>query len=426
VSALLRLPVPPVSDRRVAVRLAPDALRQVRGGHPWVFDRSIRSTSHDAAAGDLAVVFDERRRFVALGLWDPGSPLRMRVLHRERSVPVDEAFWRARVAAALERRRDLVASADGPIASRTTAYRCLHGEGDGVPGLVVDRYEGTLVAKLYTTAWLPHLPAVLAPLVEMTQAERVVVRLSRRVQAETSIVRDGDVVLGAAVEGAIPFVEHGLAFTADVVRGQKTGHFLDQRDTRALVARLASGARVLDVFSSTGGFTVHAAAGGARSVLSVDLSPHAIAACIDNVERNRDRPSVVACRHRTTAGDAFDVMAALGASGARFDVVIVDPPSFASKQADIEGAVRAYRRLTRLAVPLIEPGGVLVQSSCSSRVVAERFFAAVLEEARAAAPVHEEGRFGQPVDHPVGIPETAYLKTIVLRVARRARAVRHN
>jgi 23S rRNA (cytosine1962-C5)-methyltransferase len=402
----------PVADtRRIAVRLTPDATRQVRGGHPWVYAPSITSTSHDGAPGDLAVVFDDTRRFVAIGLWDPRSPIRLKVLHQGRPVPIDTSWWASRIEDALARRRSLV---DDPT---TTGYRCIHGENDGFPGLVLDRYSSTLVLKVYSGAWFPHLATIVPLLRTRLDPESIVLRLGRLVQrADTFGLADGMALAGTTPTEPVPFLEHGLRFEAPVAHGHKTGHFLDQRENRALVRSLARGARVLDVFSYTGGFSLHAAAGGARAVHAVDQSAPALAAARRAFDRNRDLAAVGACHYSQSVGDAFAIMRSLGAQGIRYDIVVVDPPSFASKQADAARARRAYAQLTQLAVALLEPGGLLVQASCSSRVPAEAFFATVTEAARQVnAPLTELARTGHAIDHPIGFPEGAYLKALLAR-----------
>jgi 23S rRNA (cytosine1962-C5)-methyltransferase len=392
----------------VAVRVTPDALRQVRGGHPWVFDRSITSASHDAPAGALAVVFDDRRRFAAIGLWDPASPLRVRVLHAGDPVPVDEGFWAARLDQAMQRRAPLRADAG------TTGYRCVNGESDGLPGLVLDRYGDTAVVKLYTEAWLPHLEALVPLLRSAADVDRLVLRLARSVTSPTR--RDGDVLVGESPNGPVPFLEDGLAFGADVVHGQKTGHFLDQRENRALVGSMAAGARVLDVFCCTGGFSVHAAAGGAREVRSVDLSEPALRTARANMDRNRHLPAVAASRHETEAGDAFEVLEGHARRGRTWDLVVIDPPSFAPRREAVDRALRAYARLTRLGLAVTRSGGTFVQSSCSSRIDVEAFHrqlhAVAAEEGRRLEVL---ARTEHPLDHPATFPEARYLKTAFLR-----------
>ncbi len=404
--------VPSPSDRRIAVRVTRDALRQVRGGHPWVFDGSITSTSHAGSAGDLAVVFDDKRRFAAIGLYDPSSPIRVRVLHSGGPRSIDDSFWSERLGVALQRRQRLI---DDPA---TTAYRCIHGENDRLPGLVVDRYEDTAVVKLYTAAWIPHLRDVLAALVPMTGVRRVVLRTSRAVAAgETHGLLDGTALLGELPTAPVPFLEHDLRFEADVVRGQKTGHFLDQRENRAIVGELSPGKRVLDVFCCTGGFSVHAAAGGASEVHSVDLSQPALDTTLRNMEANRTRSEVADARHRVTCGDAFEVLDDLARRGDRYDVVVIDPPSFASRADQVDRAMRAYAHLTRLGLSIVQPGGLLVQSSCSSRVDEHAFHRTIRESAQAqGVALAEWRRTTHADDHPIGFPEGAYLKTLFATV----------
>ena len=213
------------------------------------------------------------------------------------------------------------------------------------------------------------------------------------------------------------FRENGLTFEADLVHGQKTGHFLDQRENRARVRSLAAGADVLDVFACTGGFSVHAAAGGARRVHSIDLSAPTLAIAERNMAHNRQLPRVRTCRHTIEVADAFVALSDLGRHRSRFDIVVVDPPSFAQKQADVRGALLAYRRLTELATGLVAPGGVLVQASCSSRVPADVFYDAVVETVeRTGRHAEVVDRTAHAVDHPVSFPQGAYLKAIFVRV----------
>lgn len=404
------LPVP--ATRRIAVRATADAVRQLRAGSPWLFDGSITSVSHEGRPGDMAVVFDDRRAFVAIGLYDPASPIRVKVLHAGAPATIDADWFASRIATALARRDGLAADPG------TNAYRLVHGENDGLPGLVADRYSDTVVVKLYSAAWFAHLGTVVDLLVARTGASRVVLRLARDVAARNpTALADGDTVVGTAPGGPIRIRERGLVMEADVVHGQKTGMFLDQRDNRALVRSMADGRDVLDVFASTGGFALSAAAGGARSVHLVDLAAPAIETARRNLALN-DR--LVRAAIRTTVGDAFEVMQQLGRSGSpadRYDLVVVDPPSFAQNQASVERALRAYGKLTRLAVALVRPGGTLLQASCSSRVDADAFAHAVHDAARRAGRhLHEVRRTGHAVDHPIGFAQGAYLKAIIARV----------
>lgn len=407
--------LPRVSDRRLAVRVTAAALREIRAGSPWVFDGSITSVGDTGAAGDLAVIFDDRRRFAAVGLWDPESPVRIKVLHAGAPVPIDAHWWRGTLRASLDRRASL--AVDGA----TNAYRCVHGENDGLPALIVDRYDATLVVKLYSAALFPHLTTIVDELADLVGPERIVLRLARVVAAgDTFGLADGETLLGQQPDGPVLFRERGLTMEADVVHGQKTGHYLDQRDNRTLVRGIAAGRDVLDVFASSGGFALAAAAGGARAVHLVDQSAPALAAAERNLAHNRRLREVRDCATRTTVGDAFDVLAALDRRAQhdadRYDMVIIDPPSFASRQAQVDRALHAYARLTRLGVAMLRPGGVLVQASCSSRVTSEQFFETVLSAARdAGRPLHEMRRTGHAVDHPIGFDQGAYLKALFAR-----------
>jgi 23S rRNA (cytosine1962-C5)-methyltransferase len=414
-----RLPAP--SPTRLAVRVTPDAVRRLRGGHPWLFEGSIRSVNRDGAAGDLAVVFDDDRQFVAVGLWDPHSPIRMKVLHHGRPATIDATFFRARLTDALQRRAPLFdANAPG---GPTTGYRVVHGENDGLPGLVVDRYGHVAVVKLYSAAWIPHLPVIVPLLVELLPVGSLVLRLARSMaDLDLHGLHEGMSLHGPDIDRPVEFVELGLSFEADVIHGQKTGHFLDQRDNRALVGTMSKGARVLDVFCCTGGFSVHAAAGGARSVHGIDSSPFAIESAQRNMQRNDDRPEVAACRYDATVGEAFAELERLGESRGRFDLVVVDPPSFARAAVNVPRAIAAYERLASLAVALVERDGVLVQASCSARVDEASFVRAVhAGAARAGFDLDEIRRTGHAIDHPIGFPEGGYLKALFATPKRRPR-----
>lgn len=404
---LAQLPHP--AEKRIAIRVRPQALAALRSGHPWLFDQAIEHVSHAGAPGDLAVVFDAKRRFVAIGLYDPDSPIRVKILQHGQPVRIDADFWRERLRAAARRRAPL--EAEG-----TTGYRLVHGENDGLPGLIIDRYAETLVLKLYTAAWLPHLRDLLPALEEVQPSERWVLRLSRALQASTGL-EDGVLLRGApGFTGEAVFLENGLRFAADVRHGHKTGFFFDHRENRARVGRYAQDARVLDVFAYAGGFSLYAARGGARTVLSLDQSAPALEAARRNFALNRDHPAVAACQHETLAADAFVALEELAAQRRRFDLIVIDPPSFTKRAAEAPGALAAYARLARLGLALLEGDGLLVLASCSSRVREADFFAQVHAAARdAGRPLREIERSSHALDHPVAFPEGAYLKCLFAR-----------
>jgi 23S rRNA (cytosine1962-C5)-methyltransferase len=263
---------------------------------------------------------------------------------------------------------------------------------------------------------VPWLAMLRDALDEVCPAACTVLRLSREVQGRPDHLyglTDGSMLGGPRPQAGVLFSENGLRFEADVLHGQKTGFFLDQRDNRASVGRLAAGLRTLNVFAYSGGFSLYAARGGAPEVLSLDASAPALASAERNFALNRHLPSVAASRHTLLAADAFTSLADLYQSGRRFDLVIVDPPAFAKQEREISGALRAYSRLTELALGVLAPNGTLVMSSCSSRVSAPAFFAAVNRAAvEAGRPLREIDRTGHPIDHPARFPEGEYLKCL--------------
>lgn len=406
--------LPAAHEKRLALRVTKDALRQIRGGHPWVFGNSILK-GDDGQPGDLAVIFDDNRKFAAIGLYDPASPMAVKLLHVGKPLSIDADFFVDRVAAAIDVRAPLM---DG---TETTGHRLIHGENDGLPGFVVDRYDTTLVIKLYSAAWFPHLMSLIDALQELgatpdAAVERIVLRLSRNVARGNCFgLNDGQTIFGSPPDTDIEFVENGLRFGADVVAGQKTGHFFDQRDNRLAVQHETKG-DVLDVFSSTGGFSVYAAAGGAATVTSVDINQPSLDAAEANMSRNGLQEMV---RHTTICGDAFSVLSDFASDGRKFDVVVIDPPSFAQKNSDIDAALHAYRRLTTRGLALVRNGGLFVQASCSSRVSTDEFYGAIHDAAdQAGVQLLDQRRAGHALDHPIGFVYGGYLKALFARVQR--------
>lgn len=394
--------LPTASPDRIRLEVQSGAERALRQGHPWVFEQSILKQNREGAPGDLAVIFDAKKRFLGIGLYDPASVIRVKILQTHKPAPINADWFRAKLQTALDRRAPL-------LAQSTDGFRLVHGENDGLPGMILDRYAQTLVLKLYTAAWLPHLRDVLSALWDLQPAERLVLRLSRSIQREnTYSLHDGMTLYGTPPTEPIIFHENGLTFSADVLKGHKTGFFFDQRENRAAVRELSAGCDVLDMFAYSGGFSVYAAAGGAKSVLSVDISEPALLSAQENFALNQANPGVSACQHRIQAGDAFEIMDDLRQQGRQFDLVIVDSPSFAKSSAEVDRALASYGKLARLATELIVPGGKLVMASCSSRVSAEAFFRAIQQAS--IRPLKELKQTFHALDHPIGFPEGAYLK----------------
>jgi 23S rRNA (cytosine1962-C5)-methyltransferase len=394
---------------RLRLRLAAAAESIVRSGHPWVFSGSIQEANRAGQTGELAVIYDRNDKFLAVGLFDAESPIRVRILHVGKPQTIDPAWWDARLERALAVRRNL-------FDSQTNGFRLIHGESDGWPGLVLDRYATTLVLKLYSAIWLSRLQEVFPLLIEKIACERMVLRLSRNIQATAENkfeLRDGQLLFGSPPTAPVIFLENGIRFEADVLRGQKTGFFLDQRENRAEVEKLSRGKKVLNAFSFSGGFSVFAARGGAKSVTDLDISAHALAAAERNVALNKNIPSVAACRHEAVQADAFEW---IERTSARFDLIVLDPPSLAKRESERAAAIRAYEKLNSFGIMRLSPGGILVAGSCSAHVSSQEFFDAVRR-----AGVKSGRRFSElktklhPPDHLAGFKEAEYLKVIYLR-----------
>ena len=393
---------------RLRLRVTATAESIIRGGHPWLFAESIKEQNREGQTGELAVIFDRNDKFLAVGLFDPDSPIRVRILHAGKPAEIDANWWRTRLAQALKLR-------EGLFDEQTTGWRCLNGESDGWPGLVLDKYGDTLVLKLYTGAWLPRLEEITKLIAAALPPTGIVLRLSRNIQkvAETNFSRrDGEMLMGSAPERPVIFQESGLSFEADVLRGQKTGFFLDQRENRRLVESLARGRTVLNAFSFTGGFSVYAARGGATSVTDLDISEHALAGGARNFDLNRSIARIAKCQREAVQADVFEWLAQ---TNRKFDLVILDPPSLAKRESERDGAIRAYGRLAETGMERLNLSGILVAASCSAHVSAEEFFGAILHTAaKSGRKFTELHRTHHAPDHPALFKEMEYLKAIYL------------
>jgi 23S rRNA (cytosine1962-C5)-methyltransferase len=400
----------PIAATRLRLRITAAAETIVRTGHPWLFADSIHELNRAGQTGELAVIYDRKDKFLAVGLFDPDSPIRVRILHAGKPQTIDAAWWQSRLEQALAYRHDLF---DG----HTTGCRLIHGESDGWPGLVLDRYDTTLVLKIYTAAWLPRLDDIVPLFQEKIPCERMVLRLSRNIQeiaGKQFQRRDGQILFGAVPDGPVIFSENGVRFEADVLRGQKTGFFLDQRENRAEVEKLSRGKKVLNAFSFSGGFSVYAARGGAISVTDLDISAHALESAKRNFALNQNFSGVAACRHETMQADAFEWLA----SGTdKFDLIVLDPPSLAKRATEREGAIRAYEQLNFLGIEKLARDGILVAGSCSAHVSAVEFFEAVRRAAlKSGRRFTELKTLQHPPDHPATFKEAEYLKVIYLKL----------
>jgi 23S rRNA (cytosine1962-C5)-methyltransferase len=393
---------------QASLELRKDLARHLRAGHPWVFRKAIEKAPRGLDAGAIVDVVEDGR-FVARGYHDPHSAISVRILTREPAEAIDAAFWRNRVRRALALRDDLVRG--------TTGYRLVHGENDGLPGVVADRYGDFVVLKLYSAGLTPHRGHIV-------EALRLEAKGLAGVFGRDEIPRDeesdeaapqGKVLWGAEPPERIEIDEHGMKLLVDVRRGQKTGLFLDQRENRKLVRDLSAGrGDALNLFGYTGGFSVAAALGGAKHVVTIDVDRDAIALARENFRVNGLDPA----DHAFASEDAFEILKRYKAQGRQFDLVVCDPPAFAKSQKAVEAAIAGYAALNRAALHVLAPGGLLVTASCSARVSPEQFQDAVKEAAyktRIDLQLVEDRR--QPPDHPVApqFREGRYLKLAVYR-----------
>lgn len=390
------------TPKNLAVKLTTKGEHYVQQGHPWVFSDSIVKINADAKTGDLAIIFGKRaNKMIGIGLYDANSPIRIKMIYSDTaSVNIDDAFFYNKIQLAYNKRLPL-------LKTKTNSYRLLFGENDGFPSLIADVYARVLVVKLYSEIWLPYLQILLMSLIDASGCNTVVIRLSRSLQnSKSHKLQDGAVVYGELKNEVVQFIEHGVQFSANVIKGHKTGYFLDHRENRRQVGLLSKNKTVLDVFSYAGGFSVHALANGAKEVTSVDISEQALEIAIQNGKLNS-----YSGKHITLSGDAFQLLEELISKGKRFDVVVIDPPSFAKQQSEVNLAKKKYAQLAQLGIQLTAKGGMLVLASCSSRVTATAFFdinAQTLQQYNRAFKIEQKTQ--HDIDHPVGFPEGAYLK----------------
>jgi 23S rRNA (cytosine1962-C5)-methyltransferase len=436
-----------VTVQPVKLELQKDLARHLRGGHPWVYKRAIERPPQGLPAGAVVDV-TEKGKFVARGYFDPLGAVRVRVLTRDPAEAIGPIFWRRRIARAVALRRAYTPFAGGP----TDCVRLVHGENDGLPGVVIDLYGKFAVLKLYSAGLTSHRAEILEALRGEVALEGIYGRdednsdepvdedeargvrpapsgaegggpaAGRRSVAGAPQVpsKDGPPAKGQVLWGTEPpdpivVRENGMQIAVDVRAGQKTGYFLDQRENRFALRRFAKGrTRALNCFSYSGGFSVSAALGGAREVISVDRDAGAIALARKNFELNGLSPE----KHGFVAGDVLQYLSKQRDQKARFDLIVLDPPAFAKTQKAVPAALDGYASLHRAALNVLAPGGILATASCSARVSPEEFVGAIRE---ACAKTHtdlqllEERR--QPPDHPVllAFPEGRYLKFFVFR-----------
>ena len=386
------------------IRLAAGQGRRLRDGAPWVFSNEIamKPEYRRMEPGGLVALEDSNGAAFGTAMYNPHSLIAARTLDRDPDAAVDFAWVRARLGEAAALRGRLY---DSPF------HRLVHAEADRLPGLIIDRYDDVAVVQANAAGMDRLTPLILAALLDLLPLRAVVARNDSAARRHEGLPEQVGLLHGASAEAAV--VEGGMRFPVDLLAGQKTGWFFDQRENRDRVAALASGARVLDVFAHTGGFGLRCAAAGAASVMLVDSSAPALERAMEAAALNG------LARVGIRREDAFEALAALAEAGERFDIVICDPPAFAKSRKDAPAGLRAYGRLARLAARIVAPGGFLFTASCSHHAPLDAWAAQVaLGLARARREARILATTGAGPDHPVHpqLPETAYLKAQLLQL----------
>ncbi|MCC6474257.1 MAG: class I SAM-dependent rRNA methyltransferase [Burkholderiales bacterium] len=387
------------------MRLKPGRERSLQRWHPWVFSGAVQSTGGEPAPGETLRVEAADGRFLAWADFSPASQIRARVQSFCEDEFPDEAFLQGRIAAALDRRRGI---------AQGTALRLVHAESDALPGLIADRYGDTIVVQILSAGAERRRGEIVRALGELSGARAIFERSDAETRSLEGLPLRVGPLLGDAPGGPVEILEHGLRYRVDVAAGQKTGFYLDQRDSRARIRDLAAGCEVLDCFAHTGGFALAAVSGGARSVLAVESSAPALALARQNAALNGVDTGAL----EWLEGDVFEMLRRLRQAGRSFDLVVLDPPKFAPTAQKAAAAARGYKDINLNALKLLRRGGLLATFSCSGGVCADLFqkiVAGAAADAGVAANI--EARLQAPADHPVRLafPEGEYLKGLLLR-----------
>ncbi|HEY0978306.1 MAG TPA: class I SAM-dependent rRNA methyltransferase [Flavobacteriales bacterium] len=381
-----------------------DTRQRVRQGHPWIYDNQVLRSEGHPEAGGIVQLFDVKKGPLGQGYFNPGSKIIARLLTKDLDEPIDRAFFRRKIQAAWDFRRRM---------GNSTSCRVVFGEADGLPALVVDKFNDILVVQVMALGMERRKDDIIAALHDVLAPRGIYERNDAAVRTKEGLeLRTG--FIGEPFDTRLEIEENGLKLSIDVASGQKTGHFLDQRLNHAAMTRISHQARVLDCFTHTGGFALHAAKYGAKEVLGIDISEEAIAQARHNAQANGLDP-----RCSFKVANVFDFLTDASKRELKWDVIVLDPPSFAKNRGALEGATRGYKEINLRAMKCLPPGGFLVTCSCSQHMTPDLFRAMVADAAKDAYREVREVYYGtQPPDHPVhwSIPESLYLKCIVLQV----------
>ena len=385
--------------------LKPYKEESLANGHAWIFSGALQQPPHWIEAGGLVDVKSSKGQFVARGYYNPQTDIAIRILTRNPEETIDAEFVRDRVRRAVELRRVFQPE-------RTNAYRLISSEGDGLPGLVVDRFADMLVMQIHTAGMEQLRPLLIEALLQETGVRGILLRNDSMSRRREGLEVEEPVTIAGEVPEHILIRENGVQFLVDPWQGQKTGFFLDQRDKRESLRKYAQGKRVLNCFSYTGGFSLYAALTSKDTeVTSVDISAPAIEASRKNFELNDLNPD----DYEFHIADVFAYLEGAAERGEQFDVVVLDPPAFAKTQSTRNNALKAYRRLNTLGMQVLRPGGILLTCSCSGVVGMDDLLGVLaLSAQRFQRPVQLLESYTHGVDHPINLamPETAYLKAI--------------
>lgn len=382
------------------IRLKPKEQRRLLKGHLWVFSNELQTVPHDIAAGETVRLLTHDGKPLGTGFYNPHSLIAFRMLSRQGELP-DRAFFKKKITEALRLREAIYRLDD------TNAWRLVHGESDGLPGLIIDRFNRVVVLQAFSAGMDCHLPLVSEVIDELLQPEAIVVRNESQLRELEGLPLYKDIVKGERANTRQIIHDAGISFDVDLYEGQKTGFFLDQRENRRFIRSFSENADVLDVFTNDGGFALNALHGGAHSAILLDISEETLKRAEKNALFNGfDNFSLI-------AGDAFTLLNTMTEAKEQFDIVVLDPPSFTKSRKNLPAALKAYKRLNKLGLQLVKPGGFLATASCSHHVSEEDFLNAIHQAALSAGRqlrmIHKNS---QPPDHPVllSMPETGYLK----------------
>ncbi len=400
--------LPMQSGATASITLKPEREHSLERRHPWVFSGAVAAQSGEAGAGDTVMLLASDGRFLAWAAYNPNSQIRARVWSFNPDEYPDDTWLRARLIRAIERRATTVSAA------ATNAIRLAHAESDGLPGIIIDRYADTVVLQLASAGADRRRDAIVAIIAEATQCKRIYERSDADSRALEGLPERVGALYGDAPTEMIEIHEHGLRYLVDVIGGQKTGFYLDQRDSRAKLRARARGLEVLNCFCFTGGFSLASLAGGATSVTSIDSSATAISIARENAAQNGMDPS----RLEWQQADVFQALRELRDRGRSFDLIVLDPPKFAPTSKHAQAAARGYKDINMGAMRLLRPGGLLATFSCSSGV-SEDLFHKIVAGAAADAGVSATilDWYHAAPDHPslLEFPEGHYLKGLLLR-----------